>query len=69
MDIIGFILLFMLVVSGFVAYFISASVRKRMLSTGSPHAKSVSVITFILSFLLILVGFVALAIFSIPFRR
>lgn len=69
MDILMLILIFMLLLSGVIAYFIAAGVRKRLLSTGSPYAKSVSVVTFILCLGIFFIGMIALAIFIFPFHR
>jgi hypothetical protein len=69
MDILLLILLFMLLVSGVIAYFISGGVRKRLLSTGSPYAKSISVITFILCLIIFFVGMIVLTLYIFPFHR
>ncbi|HWB26591.1 MAG TPA: hypothetical protein VG738_14000 [Chitinophagaceae bacterium] len=69
MAIIVFILLIILAISGFSAYYIGLKVHGSLAKTGNKNAMLFSIITGVVSFLVILCGISFLIIINLDFHR
>jgi len=68
MDFIFVIFLFILVIDGFVAYFISRAVYRQLIQINK-YAIVLGIITFIISFAAIGFGILLLLLYLFPFER